>query len=235
MLLKIEAGWDAFVRAIAPEALNVACPELGILFALGIAYTDQRAAQNIEILVTELQASVENLELRLNAIEDGATAMKIKQIILQVVKENAQDKISFYAGIIAGELLHTKYDWDQELQTEFTNTIAHLARAELILLQALYDHRRNEAVKISPKGSVWLAPSITIDNSTLAWIDSLVKKGLIDDVSYEQIQSGFGSPGVSSVKSRSAVRLSSFARSMIEYMLDVQTKIRNKDAPESTV
>lgn len=180
--------------------------------------------QNLEIFVNELKVRVCNLEQKLNAIEDGATVKRIQQIIFQTLKETDQEKISFYASVVAGELLQITYDWDQDLQIEFTNTIIQLAGAELILLKALYGRRRDEAVQISPRGSGWLVPHITINKSTLAWIDLLVKKGLVEDASVEQLQSGFGSPGPSSVKSRSAVRLSTFACSMIDYMLDVQAR-----------
>ena len=131
LLIKPETGWSAAFRTLVPEALNIACPGLGSLLSMALAYDDQRAAQNLEIFVNDLKNRVCNLEEKLNAIEDRATVKRIQQIIFQTLKESDQEKISFYASVVAGELLNITYDWDQDLQIEFTNTIIQLAEQNL--------------------------------------------------------------------------------------------------------
>jgi hypothetical protein len=214
----------ALSRALIPEFLKATCPGLGVVFALGAAYKDERMSSNIEKLVRELKARVDNIEQCFNDLKDGVLAEKIMQLILQATQESNEDKISFFAGVIAGELLHKKWDWDEELRNEFEHIILQLSGPEMIILKAMHDRKPNESLKLSPKGSHWLIPQITCDATTKAWIDSLIRKGLVEDASLEQIQTGQGGSGPNTVKSRSAFRLSIFARSMIDYLLKVQSK-----------
>lgn len=226
LLEQAKAHWIALTKTCAPACLDFLCPGSGRIFELGLAYTEARAAQNLEKAFDLLKARVDNLEQKFHALNDGERAAEIRQTLLQIAGEKNEEKISFYAGIIAGNLHHTVYDWDHDLQTEFTSTIAQLSMPELTLLQALYDRKLGEAVKIPEKGKTWLTPNITIDDSILAWIDLLIKKGLVEDASVEQLESrlGWGAPGHGQIKTRSAVRPSIFARSMISYMLKVQAK-----------
>jgi hypothetical protein len=226
-LTKLKAAGNALFRTFGSDFLNGICWPFGSLIDLGTAYRDQRAAQNMAILIKDLEARVDNLEDRLKSIVDGATAEKIQQVILQVLREPNEEKIGFFASIIAGDILQLELDWDKELQIEFIATIGQLSGPELIILRAMFRRTPGEALMLTSRGNTWLDPQIVINKSTEAWIDSLVKKGLVVDASIEQIQMGFGSPGHNSVKSGSAVRLSTFARSMIEYMLQMQATAKS--------
>lgn len=216
---QVKAHAIAAIKTFAPACINLLCPGLGRLFELGDAYTNERAAQNFEKLIELLHHRVHNLEERLNKIEDGASAEKIKSLIKQICLETYAEKISFYASIIAGEIMQTSSDWDNELQDQFVKTINDLTGPELIILQAMNERKPGESLSLPDRGKTWLDKRIVVNPTWLAWIDSLGKKGLVIDASFEKLSSNLTQLPV---KSGTAYRLSNFARSMIEFMREVQ-------------
>ncbi|NGX57569.1 MAG: hypothetical protein K940chlam3_00462 [Chlamydiae bacterium] len=219
---KVKALIRGAVKTLVPEVLNAVVPGFGIIANLANAYRDEYASANMEVLIAELSIRVDSIEERLTGITDGQVAEAIERAMAQALVERSREKIGFYAGLIAGELLRTKFDWDVELREQFDETIAKLSGPELVILHAMHNRKRGEAISFSAKGGNWLTSQIKMNDTTMAWIDSLIRKGLVIDASVEKMQTGFGSPGAKSVKSRSAVSLSTFARTMIDYMLQVQ-------------
>ncbi len=223
---KFKAFSSAAFRTFTPVGLDRIFPGFGLgkIFELGTIYRDTCAAQNIKILLKQLKYRVDNLKKKLESIENGEIAAKIQQLIQIAANERNDEKISFCAAVIAGLLNQPEYDMISELQEEFIETIINLSGLELVLLQALYERKPDEAVSIPKKGSTWLNQKITINDTTMAWIDVLVKKGLVEDASFETKKGSKIISTSSFVKSRTVVRLSTFARSMIVYLLSVQSK-----------
>ena len=80
-LQQLKAHILAFVKTRMPTYLDRILPGLGIFFELGIEYSNERAAQNLEKLVKLLQVRVQNLEDKLKTIPDGLTAKKNKRTL----------------------------------------------------------------------------------------------------------------------------------------------------------
>jgi hypothetical protein len=221
-LSKAKAAAKALIRTVGPDVLNNFIPGLGTAVSFGMAYKQQRAAQNLDLLLKELTARVDQLEEKLTSITNGAAAEKIEKIVRRVVEEPDSTKISFYAAVIAGELSPSTSDWDEQLQTQFVNTIGELAGPELIILEAMCERKPGESLPLPERGKTWLDKRIIVNPTWLAWIDSLVRKGLVVDASIERLRPSVIQYGSPSGKSGSAYRLSNFARSMIEFMVQMQ-------------
>lgn len=175
------------------------------------------------MFVTSLDERLKDLELEAEKIHQRfeKQASFIVEVLDRVKKEKFDEKIHFYAGATA-EVIRNDVD-DLQLKQEFVNIIAELSRMELIILEALEGRRRGEVLALSPRGNTFLRGDIVINDITLAWIDSLIRKGLVIDASIENVQSGY-TPTPRQVTSRSAIRLSDLARIMIEYMRSVQLR-----------
>ncbi len=213
----------ASFKVLLPLGFDKIIPGLGSIVDLAVSYSDERGAENIRQLFSDLSSRVSSLSERLDGIESAQTAEAILGVIALAFKERTLEKMGFFAGILAGELLDVQFDWELELREQFNEMIAGLTGPEITILCAMYHRKQGEALPIPQRqGGNWLSPDIQWNNSTNSWIDSLVNKGLICDASIEKMQTGFGSPGSKSVKSRSSVGLSPYARTMIEYMLYVQ-------------
>lgn len=215
---------NASFKVLGPLVLDGIHPGLGRLADLASSYFDEQGAENIKQLIIELKNRVYSFDERIANVESTQTAAAIQEVIRLAAKERVKEKIGFYAGLIAGELLSVQFDWEIELREQLNEAIVGLAGPEVVILYAMYQRNRGEAISVpqSKGGGNWLSPVIHWNDSTVAWIDSLIRKGLVFDASIELMQTGFGSPGPNSVKSRSSIGLSTFARTMIDYMLQVQ-------------
>lgn len=194
---------------------------VGTGLSCALAYYERQGQRNFEIFVTSLDERLKDLELETEKIYKRfeKQASFIVEILDRVKKEKFDDKIHFYAGATA-EVIRSDVE-DLQLKEEFVNIIAELSGMELIILEALERRKRGEVLNLSPRGVTFLRGDIVINDTTLAWIDSLIRKGLVIDASVENVQVGY-TPNPRQVTSRSAIRLSNLARIMIEYMRSVQ-------------
>ncbi len=201
--------------------LDCISPGLGTGLSCAVSFYERQSQRNLEFFVTSLDNRLKNLELESEKMQQQFEKHSsfILEVLEQVKKEKCDEKINFYVGATA-ETIQNDVE-DSELKQEFVNIISKLSSKELIILEALEGRRRGEAVTLSPRGSTFLRGDLVINDVTLAWIDSLIKKGLVIDASIENVQSGYA-PTPRQVTSRSALRLSDLARALIEYMRSVQ-------------
>ena len=204
--------------------LDVVAPGLGTGLSCALNYYERRGQKNVEIFLIRLDERMKGLELETEEMRARfeTQADFIVEILDRVRREKAEEKITFYAGaaaaIIRSDIL------DQDLWREFVSTIADLSKMELIFLEVLERRRIGEVLSLPSNGGTFLRGDIVIDATTRAWIDNLIRKGLVIDASVENVQSGH-TPNPRKVASRSAIRLSDFARSMIGYMRSMQRGI----------
>ncbi len=203
--------------------LDVVSAGLGTALSCALAYYEKQEQRNFEIFVGSLDERLMDLELEAEEIRQRfeKQASFIVEVLDQVKKEKAEEKIHFYAEATAEVIRHDVQEL--ELKQEFVSIIGGLSRVELILLEAFEGRRRGEVLTLPQRGGTFLRVDLVINNTTLAWIDSLIRKGLVLDASIENVQSGY-TPTPRKVTSRSAIKLSDFARIMIEYMRSVQLR-----------
>lgn len=196
---------------------------LGTGLSCALAYYERQGQRNLEMFVTSLDERLKDLELEAEKIHHRfeKQASFIVEVLDRVKKEKFDEKIHFYAEVTA-EIIRNDVE-DLQLKQEFVNIIAELSGMELIILKALEGRKRGEVLTLSPRGGTFLQGDIVINDTTLAWIDSLIRKGLVIDASIQNVQSGYTS-NPRQVTSRSAIRLSDLARIMIEYMRSVQLR-----------
>jgi predicted XRE-type DNA-binding protein len=219
-----ENEYKSLGKVVLGNLLPVVLPRLGGVLAAVQAYQERRVFDNLTQLIKVLDGRVHDLEEKFaSAIDDGGERAEIiAQIVEKVQNEQNREKISFYAGVITGVLEKKNYEWDRDLRAEFENTICRLSGPELLILQHLHNRKPSEEVPLSLSGGKWLGPDITMNSCTMAWLESLISKGLLIDASVERVQNGLHVVSNGPVKSRSFVRLSSYARMMIDYMKQVQ-------------
>jgi hypothetical protein len=224
MLSKIKAFGVSAMKTLVPVGLNrIPCygKSLSKVLEFGVAYKEELSSRSLKVFVEQLSCRVSKLEEKLESIDNGELAEQIQKFIKIAAEERNEEKIAFCAAIVSGLIINFENNKVTELYDEFIQTIINLSGFELILLKALYSRKPGEAVSLSNKGRNWLNQNIVIDDTTLAWIDVLVKKGLVEDASFETKNRSV-IPTTSFVKSRTSFKLSKFARAMIDYMFSVQ-------------
>ena len=221
---KIVKGIGSIIEDVAKAslpALDVISPGLGMGLSCALNYYERQGQKNLEMFIKQLDERLKDLALETEEIRVrfDKQAHFIVEIVERVKCEKTEEKIAFYVGA-AVEVIQKDVS-DQGLQREFVNIIAGLSEMELIWLEALEQRGKRENLTIPRRGESFLRHDLIADDTNLAWFDSLIRKGLVVDVSIENIQSGYTTTPCK-VLSRSAIRLSDLARSMIEYMKRVQ-------------
>lgn len=201
--------------------LDLVSPGLGTGLSCALSFYERQEQKNLEMFVSHLDQRLKGFVLETEEIRARFEKQSdfIVEVLNRVKRERAEEKIMFYVGA-AAEFIRNDVP-DQDLKREFVCIISDLSRMELIILEALEGRRRGEVLSLSSKGGTFLREDLIINDISLAWIDSLIRKGLVIDASVENVQSGY-TPSPRKVASRSAIRLSDLARSMIEYMRSVQ-------------
>ena len=214
-LINKTAVAQAFGSTVLTECLKTEVlkkiPFLGVVISTAENYRAEIGAIRSKELVDQLNRRVTSAEEKLANITDGLNAENIEKIFAWACKERVTEKMDFYAGLIAGELLGISFDWEIELREQFNEKIAHLSVPEIMILKAMYDRKNGEVIAFSLKKGHWLIPEIKSSKTTLAWVDSLITNGLVVDASIEKLQEGFGNPCANSVKNRSGLKLSTYA------------------------
>lgn len=199
--------------------LDLLSPGLGTGLSCALSYYERQGQKNLEMFVAQLDARLKGFALETEEIRARfeKQADFIVEVLNRVKRERAHEKILFYAGATAEIIRNDILDTD--LKREFICIISDLSKMELIILEALEGRRRGEVLNL-PRGGTFLRGDLTINDNSLAWIDSLIRKGLVIDASIENVQSGY-TTNPRKVESRSAIKLSDLARSMIGYMRSV--------------
>ena len=124
------------VKSCLP-ALEIVSPGLGTGLSCALAYYERQEQRNIEIFVASLGERIKDLELKDEEIRQRfeRQASFIVEVLDQVKKEKAVEKIHFYAGA-AAEVIRDDVT-ELELKQEFVSIIGGLSRTELIILEAL--------------------------------------------------------------------------------------------------
>ena len=60
---EVEAVQNTLTKIIVPKLLNTLCPVIGLIYDLAYEYQDQRASQNMEALIKELNVRVVFIKL----------------------------------------------------------------------------------------------------------------------------------------------------------------------------
>ena len=218
----VVSNFSDIVKSALP-LLDIVSSGLGTGLSCALNYYERQGQKSLEAFLTQLDDRLRGLALETEEMRERfeKQADFIIEILNRVKQERAEEKITFYAGA-AAEIIRNDVP-DQDLKREFVGIISDLSKIELIILEALEGRRRGEVLSLSSKGGTFLRRDLIINDISLAWIDSLIRKGLVIDASVENVQSGY-TPSPRKVVSRSAIRLSDLARSMIEYMRSVQSR-----------
>lgn len=214
-----------------PLILENYSPGLGTGLTVALQYLSTSEQRNLMDFLEQLELRLQHVELKTESFQEmfKSESQLVIEAMNGAIHEKVQEKIAFYVGAASEALLiGSESMYDQDLKVEYIRIISELSGFELKLLQALEKRPRGESLSIPFRGK-FLHPDIEINDKTRAWIDILIRKGLIIDTSIEKINAGFESSS-RKILERSAIRLSNLARSMINYMLDVQkTDLRLKD------
>jgi len=198
-------------------------PGLGMGLGVAYAYYSQGEQRKFESFCKELENQLKKSAFEIEELKKRFEnqAYFIIEVINLMLKEKHEDRIKFYAGAVAEAIQAVSEEVaERDLKVEFVKVISDLSNFELIVLEAMARRQRGEVWDIpTRKGSGFLVPGVEINPTTLSWIDLLIQKGLVSDVSIEKIQQGVGL-SQARVTGRSSIRISDFGRSVIAYMLN---------------
>lgn len=226
---RAKAATNSIAKTLSPIFLETHFPGYGLgpISQIWWNYKDERDLQILTELMSKLEDRVENLSQRLNAV-DETISIKIMSILDKLTQNGTEAddrRISFCAAVITGLLNSPECTQTEDLHKRFLDVILSLSNTELNLLHAIYNHNRGKGgrtLKVSNKGATWLDGSITITPTTLAWIDQLIQKVLLEDASFEEESGSKLISTSTTIRSRSAIKLTMFAREMIEYLESTQ-------------
>jgi hypothetical protein len=215
----IKGGLPALLPLVDSQYLALVT---GLTAAYG--FYSQGEQRNFEAFCRGLGKQVSELSLEVDELKKRFEQHScfIVEVINLALREKHEERMAFYASVVAERIENiSEEEADQELKLEFVKVVSNLSNFELILLEAMARRQRGEVWDIpTRRGSGFLVAGVQITPNTLSWIDLLIQKGLVSDVSVEKIQQGIGmGPPQGKVNGRSSIRISDFGRNVIAYML----------------